>query len=89
MKNDNSIIGIIIILVVVFIFFFAAFAEQIDKTMNKIASFVVLIPDPWGTVISSICLASVALGCYWRAHREHWPVETEFQNEDKPHCNED
>lgn len=87
MKNDNNIIGIIIILVVVFIFFFAAFAEQLDKAMNKIASFVVLVPDPWGTVISAVLLVIVVIGCYWRAHREHWPVETDFENEDKlPHA---
>lgn len=80
------IITITMISFVIGLFFLALFGEQVDNFMTGVIVFLTLLPKPWGGVICSLAFSLVVTACILRSSREHWPSDTEFQNEDKlPH----
>lgn len=85
----NDRILTIIVLFVIGIFFLSIFGEDVDNAMTKVIVFLTLLPRPWGFVLCAFAFSIVATACVIRSSREHWPIDTEFQNEDKQTFNED
>lgn len=68
------------------IFLFTIFGEQIDKVMQEVAKFILFLPPIIAVPLCIIGLAIIGTWAVIRSSRNHWPSETEFQNEDKlPH----
>ncbi|HEY3405406.1 MAG TPA: hypothetical protein VGK59_18605 [Ohtaekwangia sp.] len=79
-------IEIIFILVIFGIGLVTFFGEQIDRVMQEVAKFILFLPPIIAVPLCIIGLAIIGTWAVIRSSRNHWPSDTEFQNEDKlPH----
>lgn len=67
----------------------ALFGEQVDYFMGKVLKFMLFLPT-WVAV--PLCIIGLAIVGTWavvRSSRNHWPSDTEFENNESLPHNED